>query len=1289
MKKLSILLMTLALLLTVKVSAQDTYVRQAVIPVPDTTEGFGSGFGNVVAGVDFDGDGLVEIYAVNNEWNDTPGEEVPTIYKYEFDGTNWNVVWQAKLNFSGQNTWPALEQADLDGDGKPEIVWGPVNALSDANPNPPRFVVFEYSGTADVMGVDDGSGNYKPNAVWNANVADKEEMRPIKWVIGDFDNDGKQEIAWAARKGDITFGIASVDNIPDNADGSETWTMEFAGNDPKTQFIRQSRLPSPDGGFGNVVAGVDYDGDGLMDVYAVNNDWSDGPNGELIPTLYKYELVNDALVLRWQTRLPGVDYQNTWPVVLAADWDNDGKGEIIWCPVNNFGSGANPNPPRIVVYETPGDGSDVMGIDNGDGTYRPNAAWNMDLADNTEMRPFNGIMKDVTGDGILDFIFVERKSHWGWGAVTVNNIPDNGDGSETWTMLGHGTEGTYLGYSDLTAIGDKIAFFGSKANMMFIKYNTATSKFDTVATQSFGKAYPWRTFKTVDIDGDSTEEALCGIYYSGDANFPTGSVVLFTQDADTLVPHLIGSFNGMSPDHIASLEVGDIDGDGLTDIVMGFKYSDMVVDMEYIGGGADITDPASYTLDTLDAGSTGLVGKGQVDAMTLADLDGDGADEVLYAGVPRSIDENVEDMIYGKYGTWQVDGTFWDIAVANNKIYGFRYSGKIFTFFYDEADSTWKYGPIQHMDYGYVFKSAGTFDVDGDGTEEVMFSDYKGSGDVYLMYQENGAMQISTVANLASLGAGRLTGGAVGDVDGDGFADFFTGSRADSDPMNAIWRVEFMGGDMFDPNNWKPEMIDHDINTVDGTQHGGQIDIIRLANMDDDANLEIVYSGIPRGGNPIPIVIVDIQQVQAEAIADVKVDADSNFTPDRLGEEVTVKGVVTSPSFSSTSVLVTIQDETAAIMIYNGGNDSTKFDIGTIIQVTGEVSQYKGLTEIKVTDPANIIPLGKGTAPDPVEITLDELNNCGEKYESMLIKINGVAKDGDTAWPDSGSSKKIYLTDGFSTAPMYLDRDTHLMDGNPEPVWPVNVTGVVGQYTSSSTPDNGYQIWPRFYDDFEQDVKVAPNPHFYFTEFIHDSVDGHKTYVTDVNHQYTLSWHPAVDLNGDQLLYQVVVFDPTGKELDYMSSTPTDTFYVFTGQDLLDAIGNADSGLVTITLRTTSNVTGEGIVASVDTITNCIVNATSGVEDRLIPKKFFVDQNYPNPFNPTTVIRFGLPKAQNVDLRIYNILGQEVAVLIANQNLKAGVYEKYFNASNLASGTYIYRLKAGNKVVSKKMMLLK
>ncbi len=81
-------------------------------------------------------------------------------------------------------------------------------------------------------------------------------------------------------------------------------------------------------------------------------------------------------------------------------------------------------------------------------------------------------------------------------------------------------------------------------------------------------------------------------------------------------------------------------------------------------------------------------------------------------------------------------------------------------------------------------------------------------------------------------------------------------------------------------------------------------------------------------------------------------------------------------------------------------------------------------------------------------------------------------------------------------------------------------------------------------------------------------------------------------------------------------------------------------------------------------------------------------QNYPNPFNPTTMINFSLPATNNVQLTIYNILGQKVATLI-NQKMSAGSHSISFDASRLASGMYIYRLKAGNNVSEKKMILIK
>lgn len=97
---------------------------------------------------------------------------------------------------------------------------------------------------------------------------------------------------------------------------------------------------------------------------------------------------------------------------------------------------------------------------------------------------------------------------------------------------------------------------------------------------------------------------------------------------------------------------------------------------------------------------------------------------------------------------------------------------------------------------------------------------------------------------------------------------------------------------------------------------------------------------------------------------------------------------------------------------------------------------------------------------------------------------------------------------------------------------------------------------------------------------------------------------------------------------------------------------------------------------------------TTDVEEMEIPTEFSLSQNYPNPFNPTTSIRFGLPKESNVTLRIFNILGEEVASLV-NGNMVAGFHTINFDASRLASGMYIYRIDAGNFTQVKKMILMK
>ncbi len=98
-----------------------------------------------------------------------------------------------------------------------------------------------------------------------------------------------------------------------------------------------------------------------------------------------------------------------------------------------------------------------------------------------------------------------------------------------------------------------------------------------------------------------------------------------------------------------------------------------------------------------------------------------------------------------------------------------------------------------------------------------------------------------------------------------------------------------------------------------------------------------------------------------------------------------------------------------------------------------------------------------------------------------------------------------------------------------------------------------------------------------------------------------------------------------------------------------------------------------------------VTDVDSGTE---IPTVYALGQNYPNPFNPSTVIKFSIPNSGLVSLKVFNILGQEVATLV-NEMKSVGVYEVSFDASSLTTGMYIYRIQSGEFTSTKKMLLIK
>ncbi len=166
---------------------------------------------------------------------------------------------------------------------------------------------------------------------------------------------------------------------------------------------------------------------------------------------------------------------------------------------------------------------------------------------------------------------------------------------------------------------------------------------------------------------------------------------------------------------------------------------------------------------------------------------------------------------------------------------------------------------------------------------------------------------------------------------------------------------------------------------------------------------------------------------------------------------------------------------------------------------------------------------------------------------------------------------------------------------------------------------------------------------------------------------------------------------PDGKTLDCLrvrseethtvnGTTSTSISYAFitkTGESVTVSLADgvtSNSGVV--------NVSGVSYAEGRGSATSVADEMTS------MPNDFKLYQNYPNPFNPTTNITYALPKSGNVQLRVYDILGNEVAALV-NGTKDAGFHTVSFNASNLASGIYIYSLKSEGININQKMLLMK
>ena len=148
---------------------------------------------------------------------------------------------------------------------------------------------------------------------------------------------------------------------------------------------------------------------------------------------------------------------------------------------------------------------------------------------------------------------------------------------------------------------------------------------------------------------------------------------------------------------------------------------------------------------------------------------------------------------------------------------------------------------------------------------------------------------------------------------------------------------------------------------------------------------------------------------------------------------------------------------------------------------------------------------------------------------------------------------------------------------------------------------------------------------------------------------------------------------------------------VFLYSDEGDSLGSRNEGLTNLnvlTLHLDNNGyvyagTGNGVWR------RPLSEVTSVGENQIeIPLSYILSQNFPNPFNPSTTIKYSIPQLSSVQIKIFDVLGNEIETLV-NEEKPVGTYELNWNAANLPSGVYFYQLQAENFVQTRKMILLK
>jgi hypothetical protein len=313
--------------------------------------------------------------------------------------------------------------------------------------------------------------------------------------------------------------------------------------------------------------------------------------------------------------------------------------------------------------------------------------------------------------------------------------------------------------------------------------------------------------------------------------------------------------------------------------------------------------------------------------------------------------------------------------------------------------------------------------------------------------------------------------------------------------------------------------------------------------------------------------------------------------------------------------------------------------VGDLVQVEGDVTEYYGLTEISN---GVLTILSSPGAPSPLLVTCADLtepcNLTSESYEGLLVRIENV-----TCVADTNSNWEWYVSDGSDTVQI----DDDLIYHGYIPTVGQNYDYIIGMVDYSY---DAFELLPRDLTDIGEAVAIE------LASFEAAAGDG---YVT-------LTWRTAAEVE-------------------------THSFNIYRNDEVVaavEAFGDAHD-YIYVDRQVTNDQTYTYQLSDVDlngheTMHPVVCNVTP----TSVPATYALSQNYPNPFNPSTEISYAIPAETHVTLKVYNLLGQEIASLV-DEVKEAGHHTISWNATDQASGVYFYSLETNDFSATKKMVFMK